>query len=271
MRAADQIAASTTRKLAIESVSCSFRSIGDRRSIQFVRVLSDVSFDMHDGEIVSVVGLSGCGNTTLLRIVGGLQAPDGGVIRVDEREVSGPGLDRAIVFQQPSLLPWRTALKNVEFGMELKRTDKGTRLGKSRDALQLVGLGDYEKYYPRQLSGGMQQRIGLARALAVEPEILLMDEPFSALDAQTKEELQVELLDLHAKTGKTIMFVTHDLDEAVYLSDRILVLLPRPGRVHTVIDVDLPRPRANITDIKANPAFIKARETVAREIRAGGD
>jgi NitT/TauT family transport system ATP-binding protein len=271
MPEANQRVTGKTKKLAIESVSCSFRSIGSRRSIQFVRVLSDVSFDLYDGEIVSVVGLSGCGKTTLLRIVGGLQAPDGGVIRVDGHQVSGPGLDRAIVFQQPSLLPWRTALKNVEFGMELKRADKGTRLAKSRDTLRLVGLGDYEKYYPRQLSGGMQQRIGLARALAVEPEILLMDEPFSALDAQTKEELQVELLDLHAKTGKTILFVTHDLDEAVYLSDRILVLLPRPGRVHTVIDVDLPRPRTSVTDIKADPAFIKARETVAREIRAGGD
>jgi NitT/TauT family transport system ATP-binding protein len=261
----------TAAKLAVESVSCSFRSIGNQRSFQFVRVLSDISLGMREGEIVSVVGLSGCGKTTLLRIVGGLQSPDDGTIRVDGQPVSGPGLDRAIVFQQPSLLPWRTALKNVEFGLELKRAGKSARLEMSREALRLVGLGDFEKYYPRQMSGGMQQRIGLARALAVEPEILLMDEPFSALDAQTKEELQVELLDLHAKTGKTIMFVTHDLDEAVYLSDRILVLLPRPGRVHKVIDVDLPRPRANITDVKADPAFIRAREAVAREIRAGGD
>jgi NitT/TauT family transport system ATP-binding protein len=259
------------KKLAVESVSRSFRSIGSGRSIQFVRVLADISFDMYEGEIVSVVGLSGCGKTTLLRIVGGLLSPDEGAIRVDGRPVSGPGLDRAIVFQQPSLLPWRTAVRNVEFGLELKRADKATRQAKARDALRLVGLGDYEKYYPAHMSGGMQQRVGLARALAVEPEILLMDEPFSALDAQTREELQVELLDLHAKTRKTIMFVTHDLDEAVYLSDRILVLLPHPGRVHTVIDVDLPRPRANITDIKSNPAFIKARDSVAREIRAGGD
>jgi NitT/TauT family transport system ATP-binding protein len=262
---------SSTKKLAIESVSRSFRSIGNQRSIQFVRVLADISLEVYEGEIVSVVGLSGCGKTTLLRIVGGLLSADEGAIRVDGHQVSGPGLDRAIVFQQPSLLPWRTALRNVEFGLESKRADKATRLAKSRDALRLVGLGDYEKYYPKQLSGGMQQRVGLARALAVEPEILLMDEPFSALDAQTREELQVELLDLHAKTRKTIMFVTHDLDEAVYLSDRILVLLPRPGRVHTVIDVDLPRPRANVLDIKSDPAFIKARETVAREIRAGGE
>ena len=271
MPEASQKVSTDSKKLTIESVSRSFRSIGSRRSIQFTRVLADISFEMYEGEVVSVVGLSGCGKTTLLRVVGGLLSADEGAIRVDGHQVSGPGLDRAIVFQQPSLLPWRTALRNVEFGLESKRAGKATRLAKSRDALRLVGLGDYEKYYPRQMSGGMQQRVGLARALAVEPEILLMDEPFSALDAQTREELQAELLNLHAKTRKTIMFVTHDLDEAVYLSDRILVLLPRPGRVHTVIDVDLPRPRASILDVKSDPAFIKARETVAREIRAGGE
>ncbi len=271
MPEASQKVSTDSKKLTIESVSRSFRSIGSRRSIQFTRVLADISFEMHEGEVVSVVGLSGCGKTTLLRVVGGLLSADEGAIRVDGHQVSGPGLDRAIVFQQPSLLPWRTALRNVEFGLESKRAGKATRLAKSRDALRLVGLGDYEKYYPRQMSGGMQQRVGLARALAVEPEILLMDEPFSALDAQTREELQAELLNLHAKTRKTIMFVTHDLDEAVYLSDRILVLLPRPGRVHTVIDVDLPRPRGSILDVKSDPAFIQARETVAREIRAGGE
>ncbi len=271
MPEASQKVSTDSKKLTIESVSRSFRSIGSRRSIQFTRVLADISFEMYEGEVVSVVGLSGCGKTTLLRVVGGLLSADEGAIRVDGHRVSGPGLDRAIVFQQPSLLPWRTALRNVEFGLESKRAGKATRLAKSRDALRLVGLGDYEKYYPRQMSGGMQQRVGLARALAVEPEILLMDEPFSALDAQTREELQAELLNLHAKTRKTIMFVTHDLDEAVYLSDRILVLLPRPGRVHAVIDVDLPRPRGSILDVKSDPAFIKARETVAREIRAGGE
>ncbi|MGI5229967.1 ABC transporter ATP-binding protein [Actinoallomurus sp. CA-142502] len=257
-------------KLAVESVSHSFRSIGKGRRPSFTQVLSDISFTMYEGEIVSVVGLSGCGKTTLLRIVGGLLSPDDGTLRVAGREVKGPGLDRAIVFQQASLLPWRSALRNVEFGLELKRVAGNVREQKARDALRLVGLADYEKYYPKQLSGGMQQRVGLARALAVDPEILLMDEPFSALDAQTREELQVELLDLNAKTRKTIMFVTHDLDEAIYLSDRVLVLLPRPGRVHTVVDVDLPRPRANILDIKSDPAFIKARDIVAREIRAGG-
>jgi ABC-type nitrate/sulfonate/bicarbonate transport system ATPase subunit len=258
-------------KLAIESVSRSFRSMLDRRRARFVQVLNNISFEMYEGEIVSVVGLSGCGKTTLLRIIGGLLEPDGGSIRVDGRPVRGPGLDRAIVFQQPSLLPWRTALRNVQFGLELKRTSNEVSTARAREALELVGLRDYEQYYPKQLSGGMQQRVGLARALAVEPEILLMDEPFSALDAQTREGLQAELLDLQATTRKTIMFVTHDLDEAIYLSDRVLVLLPHPGRVHMIIEVGLPRPRGAVLDVKSDPEFIKARDTVAHEIRAGGE
>ena len=266
--AAHQVA--TQPKLAIDSVSRSFRSMADHRHARFVQVLNDISFEMREGELLSVVGLSGCGKTTLLRIIGGLLDPDSGSVRVDGRTVRGPGLDRAIVFQQPSLLPWRTALRNVQFGLELKRTGKDTRLARAREALDLVGLRDYERYYPKQLSGGMQQRVGLARALAVEPEILLMDEPFSALDAQTREELQAELLQLHAATRKTILFVTHDLDEAVYLSDRVLVLLPHPGRVHMMIDVGLPRPRGSVLDVRSDPEFIKARDAVAHEIRAGG-
>jgi NitT/TauT family transport system ATP-binding protein len=257
-------------KLSIESVSRSFRSMADRRHARFVQVLNKISFEMNEGEILSVVGLSGCGKTTLLRIIGGLLEPDGGTVRVDGRAVSGPGLDRAIVFQQPSLLPWRNALRNVQFGLELKHTKKDVSAARAREALELVGLHGYERYYPKQLSGGMQQRIGLARALAVEPEILLMDEPFSALDAQTRETLQAELLELQAATRKTIMFVTHDLDEAIYLSDRVLVLLPHPGRVHMIIDVDLPRPRGSVLDVKSDPAFIRARDLVAHEIRAGG-
>ena len=270
MTAAAAPQAATQPKLAIDSVSRSFRSMADHRHARFVQVLNDISFEMREGELLSVVGLSGCGKTTLLRIIGGLLDPDSGSVRVDGRTVRGPGLDRAIVFQQPSLLPWRTALRNVQFGLELKRTAKDIRLARAREALDLVGLRDYERYYPKQLSGGMQQRVGLARALAVEPEILLMDEPFSALDAQTREELQAELLQLHAATRKTIMFVTHDLDEAVYLSDRVLVLLPHPGRVHMMIDVGLPRPRGSVLDVRSDPEFIRARDVVAHEIRAGG-
>jgi NitT/TauT family transport system ATP-binding protein len=257
-------------KLAIESVSRSFRSMADRRHARFVQVLSDISFEMREGELLSVVGLSGCGKTTLLRIIGGLLDPDAGSVRVDGRPVAGPGLDRAIVFQQPSLLPWRTAVRNVEFGLELKHTAKDVSTRRARAALELVGLRGYERYYPKQLSGGMQQRVGLARALAVEPEILLMDEPFSALDAQTREVLQAELLELQTTTRKTILFVTHDLDEAIYLSDRVLVLLPHPGRVHQVIDIDLPRPRGAVLDVRSDPAFVRARDTVAHQIRAGG-
>jgi NitT/TauT family transport system ATP-binding protein len=259
-----------TSKLAIESVNRSFRSMADRKRAKFVQVLNDISFEMREGEIVSVVGLSGCGKTTLLRIIGGLLEPDSGSIRVDGTPVNGPGSDRAIVFQQPSLLPWRNAIRNVQFGLELKHTAKEVSTARAREALELVGLRDYAQYYPKQLSGGMQQRVGLARALAVDPQILLMDEPFSALDAQTREGLQAELLDLQATTKKTIMFVTHDLDEAIYLSDRVLVLLPHPGRVHTIIEVGLPRPRGTVAEVKSDPAFITARDRVAREIRAGG-
>lgn len=258
-----------TKKLEINAVSRSFGSVS-KREASIRQILREVSFSMDDGEIVSIVGLSGCGKTTLLRIVGGLLTPDAGTVLVNGRPVHGPGHDRTIVFQQPSLLAWRNALRNVEFGLELMKTGSRERKEKARQALRLVGLADYETYYPKQLSGGMQQRVGLARALAVEPEILLMDEPFSALDAQTREELQAELLDLHAQTGKTIMFVTHDLDEAIYLSDRVLVLLPHPGRVHTVVDVDIPRPRGSILDVKSHPGFLKAREIVAHEIRAKG-
>ncbi|WP_067670419.1 ABC transporter ATP-binding protein [Nocardia miyunensis] len=257
-------------KLTVDGVSRSFRSMADRKRARFVQVLKNISFEMNEGEIVSVVGLSGCGKTTLLRIIGGLLEPDSGAIRVDGRDVSGPGHDRAIVFQQASLLPWRTTLRNVQFGLELKRTDKDVSLERSRAALELVGLKDYERYYPKQLSGGMQQRVGLARALAVDPQILLMDEPFSALDAQTREGLQAELLQLQATTRKTIMFVTHDLDEAVYLSNRILVLLPHPGRVHKIIDVNLGT-RGSVDEVKSDPAFLTARDIVAHEIRAGGD
>jgi NitT/TauT family transport system ATP-binding protein len=258
----------TGGKLAVAGVNKSFGTLR-KRTAEVQQVLSDISFEMRSGEIMSIVGLSGCGKTTLLRIVAGLLAPDDGAIRVDGREVRGPGLDRAIVFQQASLLPWRTALRNVEFGLELKDGRSTVSTAKAREALELVGLAGYEGYYPKQLSGGMQQRVGLARALAVDPEILLMDEPFSALDAQTREELQAELLALQAKTGKTIMFVTHDLDEAIYLSDRVLVLLAHPGRIHSLVDVEIPRPRPDVVEIKSDPAFLAARETVAREMRSG--
>ncbi len=205
--------------------------------------LQDVTFDVGDFEFLSIIGPSGSGKTTLLRILGGLEFPEHGAVVIDEAEVRGPGRERAIVFQDFALLPWRSVLGNVAFPLELRRVAKGERDRRAREAIALVGLSGFEDYYPNMLSGGMQQRVGLARALAVEPEVLLMDEPFGALDAQTRTLLQDELLQIWERDRKTVVFVTHDMAEAVFLSDRVLILSANPGTVHKVVTVELPRPR----------------------------
>jgi len=256
-----------TPAIEMRNVSCRFISPDGKATI----ALRDFSMSVARGEFVAVVGPTGCGKSTTLSMITGLLKPTTGEVRVMGAPVDGIDPRIGFVFQADAVFPWRSVLDNVAAGPLYRGRSKSAAYDEANEWLRRVGLNKFGKHYPHQLSGGMRKRVALAQTFINKPEILLMDEPFSALDAQTKEELQVELLDLHAKTGKTILFVTHDLDEAVYLSDRILVLLPRPGRVHTVIDVDLPRPRANVTDVKADPAFIKARETVAREIRAGGD
>jgi NitT/TauT family transport system ATP-binding protein len=206
--------------------------------------LDGVDFAVAAHEFVCVVGSSGCGKTTMLRIAAGLIVPDAGDVLVNGVRVAGPGPDRAMVFQQPTLLPWATVLTSVAFGLELRGVAKEERESIARELIRTVGLEGFERHYPRQLSGGMQQRVGLARALAVDPAILLMDEPFAAVDAQTRRSLQDELLRLHRDTRKTIVFVTHDIDEAVRLGDRVLVMTPRPGRIQESVVVSLPRPRA---------------------------
>jgi NitT/TauT family transport system ATP-binding protein len=209
--------------------------------VQRVEALSKVNFTVRDGEIVSLIGPSGCGKTTALRIAMGLESASAGRVTVDGREVKGCGHDRGMVFQHAELLPWLTALQNVMFGLEMK----GMRGGELRDTalryLELVGLAESRNRRPHQLSGGMKQRVGIARALAIDPKVLLMDEPFGALDAQTRETMQDELMQLHQRTKKTILFVTHDLDEAVLIADRIIVM--RQGRVQDEMAVPLPRPR----------------------------
>ncbi len=205
--------------------------------------LADVSFDVHHREFLTVVGASGCGKSTLIRIIAGLDEPSSGEVRLDDHQVLGPGAERGMVFQQYTLFPWLDVRDNVAFGLRMK----GQRRAVARDAAErwitLVGLEHVADHYPSQLSGGMKQRVAIARALANEPRILLMDEPFGALDAQTRANMQAHLLRIWKQVDLTVLFITHDLDEAVYLSDRVLVMGPHPGRVLKMVDVPLSRPR----------------------------
>jgi NitT/TauT family transport system ATP-binding protein len=206
-------------------------------------VLDGIDFSVRQREFVTIIGASGCGKSTLLRLVSGLDEPSGGSIVMGGEPVTGPGPDRGMVFQSYSLFPWHTVLRNVAFG--LKQNGKGAAIAEAeaRTWIDLVGLAGYEDHYPAQLSGGMRQRVAIARALAAGPKVLLMDEPFGALDAQTRCRMQSYLLEIWKNVDVTILFVTHDLDEAIFLSDRILVLLPRPGRVGELIENPVPRPR----------------------------
>lgn len=205
--------------------------------------LDRFSLDVREGEFLTIVGPSGCGKSTFLNVVAGLAFPVAGEVAVYGRPVTGPGVDRAVVFQDYALMPWRTVVANVRFGLEMqKRVDSATA-DKVAHYIDMVGLTGFEKAYPRELSGGMRQRVGLARALATEPRLLLMDEPFAAVDAMTREIMQDELAKIVAATGQTTMFITHSVDEAITLGDRIAVVTSRPGRIKEIIDVDLPRPR----------------------------
>jgi NitT/TauT family transport system ATP-binding protein len=229
-----------------------------------VRALDRVSFSVHDGEIVALIGPSGCGKTTALRIAMGLETASGGKVTVDGSEVKGCGYDRGMVFQFAELLPWLTALQNVMFGLEMKGMRGAELRATATRYLSLVGLGESLNRRPHQLSGGMKQRVGIARALAIDPKVLLMDEPFGALDAQTRETMQAELLDVHARTKKTILFVTHDLDEAVLIADRIVVL--KGGRVQEIMSVPLPRPRPDLGVVRGTPEFAETRYRIWRAL-----
>jgi NitT/TauT family transport system ATP-binding protein len=229
-------------------------------------VLDDVSFEVAAGEFVALVGPSGCGKTTLLDLIGGLTRADRGQIRIGGREIDGPGLDRGIVFQQYALFPWKTALGNIEFGLEAKGIARRERAERARRFLDLVGLGAFADRYPHELSGGMKQRVAIARALSYEPDVLLMDEPFAALDAQTRESLQDELLRIWQRTGTTVVFITHSIDEAIYLGQRVLVMAAAPGRVTHTLPVQVPRGDLS-EDIRSTPEFVRLRHEIWQLIR----
>src|SRR5499433_4447832 len=221
------------------NVTLSFRP----KNRESVTALNNFTIEVTKGEFVSIVGPSGCGKSTFLNIVLGLIKPDSGEIRLNGTPIKGPGQERAMVFQEFGLLPWRTVTANVELGLELKDVPAAERSERAIELIKLVGLAGFERHYPHELSGGMKQRVGLARALATEPEVLLMDEPFAALDAQTRDLMQAELLRIWQEARKTVLFVTHQIDEAIYLSDRVMVMTKRPGHAKKAFTIALPRPR----------------------------
>jgi NitT/TauT family transport system ATP-binding protein len=205
--------------------------------------LDNINLQVEDGEFVTIVGPSGCGKTTVINLCDGLLKPTAGQINIDGMQVTGPGIDRGMVFQDSCLMPWRTVFKNVIFGLECQKLDNTEGQERARKFINLVGLQGFEDHYPHELSGGMQQRCNLARALTVDPKILIMDEPFAALDAQTREIMQMELLRIWNEARKTILFITHQINEAIYLADRVIVFGSRPGKVKQTIKIDIPRPR----------------------------
>src|SRR5581483_3607858 len=226
-------------KLQLRDITMTFRA---RRGGEIIAV-DNLSLDVAEREFITIVGPSGCGKSTLLRVVAGLVRPARGDVLLDGRHITGPGADRGMVFQSYTLFPWLTVQGNVEFGPRLKHMPAAERARLAREYIELVGLQGFERSYPKELSGGMMQRVAIARALANDPEVLLMDEPFGALDAQTRSIMQELLVTTWQRTPKTILFVTHDIDDALFLGDRVYIMTARPGRIKQVLDVHLPRPR----------------------------
>ena len=240
---------------------------GVRKSFGPVQALVDINIRVKAGEFLSLIGPSGCGKTTLLKTIAGLIPVDSGRITMGDRVVHGPGRECSVVFQDFALLPWATVQSNVEFGLLLRGVAAAERAETARRTIAKVRLaGGFEQAYPAQLSGGMQQRVGLARALAVNPQVLLMDEPFASIDEQTRRVLQDDLLSLWSEERKTVVLVTHSMEEAIYLSDRVVVLSPRPGRVHQVLDIPLPRPR-EAGDVRASGDFARLVDELWQTLR----
>jgi NitT/TauT family transport system ATP-binding protein len=246
-------------KLSIRGLSKSFRK-GDST----IEALRNLTVDIRQGEFVAIVGASGCGKTTMLRLIDGLSEPTSGTVLVDGKPLEKPGEQLAFVFQQDGLLPWRSVMANAVFGPELQHRDMAQSTSIAQRFLRLVGLQQFPRHYPHELSGGMRQRVNLARALTVGADILLMDEPFAALDAQTREIMQAELLRIWNETRKTVLLVTHQIDEAVFLADRVLIFTTRPGRLKDEVAIDLPRPRD--LAVKRTTEFIHYTDYIWRAI-----
>ena len=226
--------------------------------------LNGVSLDIKENEFICVVGPSGCGKSTLLNIIAGLLEPTSGTVTLDGKVIEGTGVERGVVFQQYALFPWRTVLKNVMFPLEMKKVPKAEAEAIARKYIKSVGLEGFEKSFPKELSGGMKQRVAIARAYAANPEVLLLDEPFGALDAQTRVQLQTELLETWEKEKKTCFFITHDVDEAVILAQRVIIMSARPGRIKKIVDIDIPYPRTQAT--KTDPRFLELKSEIWNQV-----
>ena len=252
--------------IEVDHVSQIFRTSGRQDHL----ALSEISLSIADGAFVSILGPSGCGKSTLLYIVGGFVMPTQGVARVKGRAITGPGPDRGPVFQEFALFPWKNVLGNVMYGLRQQGVKRAEAEAQSRRLLEMVGLKGYEKFYPKELSGGMKQRVAIARTLAYHPEVLLMDEPFGALDAHTRTRLQNDLLNIWERDRKTVLFVTHSVEEAVFLSDQVVVMTRSPGRIKVVVDIDLPRPRKR-AELLLDPRYQKYVVDIEKMIDDTGD
>lgn len=265
--------AAVPHKISASGVQMSYQARDEAGREETVAVLDDFNLQVREGEFLSILGPSGCGKSTFLNILAGLTQKTGGQLDIDGKPLQGINRSQGVVFQGYALLPWRSVLDNIAVGLEIRGVGKRERLDRAREYLALVGLEGFASRYPHELSGGMRQRVAIARSLAYQPDVLLMDEPFAALDAQTRENLQDELLRIWELHKKTIVFITHSLDEAIFLSDRVAVMTQRPGRIKKIFDIDLPRPRA--PGLRNTHAFVELRqrawEALRDEVSHGAD
>ncbi len=246
-------------KLKIDNVVKEYQGRGGKTV-----ALNGANLDILENEFICVVGPSGCGKSTLLNIIAGLLEPTSGAVYLDGKKIEGTGVERGVVFQQYALFPWRTVIKNVMFGLEMKKVPKDQAEEIARKYIESVGLKGFENSYPKELSGGMKQRVAIARAYAANPEVLLLDEPFGALDAQTRVQLQTELLNTWEKEKKTCFFITHDVDEAIILAQRVIIMSARPGRIKRIVNIDIPYPRTQET--KSDPHFLELKAEIWNEV-----